>query len=131
MSNQYNSLSSNQTFLPEIRRARFERLTIFEISESELEVLEKGSPDSIYLNVAIALLSSAISLTAVLFTATIANTAIFIIFVICTVVGYVIGIILLLLWRRSRSSVLECIKVIRKRLPPEGTAQTLNSDINT
>ena len=40
-------------FQPEIRRARFDRLTIYEVSESELEVLARGSPDSIYLNFAV------------------------------------------------------------------------------
>ncbi len=53
--------SSSSEFLPAIRRARIDNLTIYEISDAELNILERGSPDSIYLNVAIALISSAIS----------------------------------------------------------------------
>ncbi len=111
-------------FNPEIRRARFQRLTIFEVSEGELDVLEKGSPDSIYLSIAIALLTMAVSLTATLFTAKLSQAA-FTVFVVCVVVGYIGGIILLLLWRNSRHSVTTCSRTIRDRLPPEGVAQPL------
>ena len=111
---------SKQPFLPEIRRARVERLTIYEVSEGELDTLERGSPVSLYLNIAIALLSVAITLTATLLTAVFRSPSIFVVFVVCTVVGYVVGIILLLLWRRSRHSVVDCTAIIRNRLPPEG-----------
>lgn len=75
------------SFVPVVRRARFERLTIYEVSDSELETLERGSPVSLYLNLAIALLSVAISLTATLFSSTMNAPALFTIFVVCTVVG--------------------------------------------
>lgn len=130
MSNPNRHVSPDESFLPAIRRARFDRLTIYEVSESELDTLEKGSPDSIYLNVGIALLSAAISLTVTLLTATIASTATFVVFVVCTVVGYVVGVVLLLLWRRSRNSVSDCIKIIRGRLPPEGTVRPLEIESN-
>jgi hypothetical protein len=123
MSNSEQSHHPDQSFLPEIRRARFERLTIYEVSEAELDILERGSPDSIYLNFAIFLLSVAISLTAALLTATIASNAIFVIFVVCTVVGYTGGLLLLVVWRKNRSSVSDCMETIRKRLPPEGIAE--------
>ncbi len=56
---------------PAIHRVRLDKLRIFEISEAELEALERGSPDSIFLNLAIAVLSVAIS-----FSVTIATTKI-------------------------------------------------------
>ena len=114
------------TFLPEIRRARFDSLTIYEVSESELDILEKGSPDSIYLNFAIFLLSVAISLTTALFTTTTTSNAAFIVFVVLTTIGYLGGVFLVILWRRNHTSVSDCAATIRKRLPPAGTAQPLS-----
>jgi uncharacterized membrane protein YdbT with pleckstrin-like domain len=113
------------TFLPEIRRARYERLTIFEVSESELEMIEKGLPDSILLNIAIALLSSALSLTATVTTATISSISAYVVFVVFIVVAYVVGLVLLILWLRSRKSVGHCVGTIRSRLPPEGDAKSI------
>jgi hypothetical protein len=113
-------------FQPEIRRARFQRLTIYELSETELDTLEKGSPDSIYLNISIALLSVAVSLTVTLVTATLSHAA-FTVFVVLVAVGYVVGVVLLLLWHNSRRSVVTCARTIRDRLPPTGVAQPLDS----
>jgi uncharacterized membrane protein YtjA (UPF0391 family) len=110
-------------FLPEIRRARLGELTIFDVTESELEILERGSPDSIYLNFAIALLSIAISFSAILATTTIPADRVFQVFVILTVVSYVAGVILLFIWRRNHQSVSKVVATIRKRLPPQGTAE--------
>jgi hypothetical protein len=115
-----------QVFLPEIRRARLDKLTIFDVTASELDILERGSPDSVFLNVSIALLSAAVSLTATVLTTVIEPITKYVIFIVCIVVGYVSGAVLLLLWRRSRNSVLDCIKTIRERLPPEGTAEQLD-----
>ncbi len=113
-----------EEFLPEIRRARFEKLTIYEVEHSELELLERGSPDSIFLNVAIALLSVALSTTAILFTTQVLGRT-FVVFVVFAVVGYVVGVVLLLLWWRSRQSIHRCIQTIRRRLPPEGVPETI------
>jgi len=117
----------DQPFLPEIRRGRFERLTIFEVADTELDTLERGSPDSIYLNVAIALLAIAVSLTATLVSAEFKPVGAFTVFVVITVVGYVAGFVLLLLWRRSRASVLHCARTIRNRLPAEGVVEPLGT----
>ena len=86
-----------------------------------------GSPDSIYLNFAIALLTTAISLTIVLVTTPITSITLFAVFLVCLVLGYVGGLLLLLLWRRNRNSVADCMKVIRKRLPPGGVAENIRT----
>jgi len=112
-------------FLPEIRRARFDRLTIYEVSESELIVLEKGSPDSISLNFAIFLISVATTLVVTLATTIIQSVATLITFVSSAIVGFVFGFYLLISWYGNRGSVSECIEAIRKRLPPEGTVEPL------
>jgi hypothetical protein len=111
---------SRPEFLPAIRRARIDRLNIFEVSESELDILERGSPESLLLNFAIFLLSSSGNLLIALLTTRIESERVFIIFVIGTLVGFVGGLLLLALWgwyRRSRSTIFE---QIRRRMPPEG-----------
>ena len=106
--------------LPEIRRARLGTLTIYEISEAELEVMEKGSPDSLFLTFSIFLLSAAISFSVTLATTTITSNRTFQVFVIITVIGYLVGIILLALWMSSRKSMKIITRAIRARLLPEG-----------
>ena len=101
----------------EVRRGAFAQLTIYEVAEYELEVLEHGSPDSIYLNFAIFLLSIAVSFLVSLVTADL-STRVFIVFVSITIIGLVLGIFLLILWFRTRKSVSILVKKIRNRLPP-------------
>lgn len=122
-----NQQSQNSEFLPEIRRARISQLTVYDVTDTELEVLERGAPDSLYLNFSIFLLSSALSFTVSLFTATITNANIFTVIVVFTVIGYLGGIFLLLLWKKSHTSVTKCVESIRKRLPPVGVQQPLEN----
>ena len=110
---------SGAPFLPEIRRARFQQLTIYEVEESELVLLERGTPDSVMLNVAVALLAAAVSLTGTLLTAEFNSDRTWTIFVVATVVGYVVGLTMLALWRTRRTSVAACAKNIRERLSTE------------
>jgi hypothetical protein len=111
---------SSSGFLPAIRRARFQSLTIYEVSDGELDTLERGSPDSLYLNFAIFLLSSAVSITVALLTTTPATVLVTFAFVAFAMIAFLAGVFRLLLWRRSRSTRIDCINVIRSRLPPEG-----------
>lgn len=106
--------------LPAIRRARLGTLTIYEISEAELETIERGSPESLFLNFSIFLLSVAISFSVSLATTTITSNRTFQVFVIITVIGYLSGLILLAMWWRSYKSTRSITDTIRKRLLPEG-----------
>lgn len=115
-----NRTTPGSEFLPAIRRARIDRLNIYEVSDSELQLLERGSPESLFLNFAIFLLSSAVSLLVALLTTTIESNRVFTVFVVCTAIGFIGGLLLLALWgwhRRSRSTIFE---QIRQRMPPEG-----------
>ncbi len=113
-------------FAPAIRRARLDNLTIYEISEGELEIIERGSPDSIYLTISVALLTLAASLLGSLVLTEVKSNVTLFLFIAMIVVGFVVGVILLILWRRSSSSVAICVLAIRKRLPPEG--QPMNDE---
>lgn len=109
--------------LPEIRRARFQRLTIYEVEESELLILERGTLGSIYINISIALLSLAIGLTATLTTATFPSERAWLLFLVVTVVGYVVGVSLLFIGWTGRRSIAACVREIRRRLPTDGLDQ--------
>lgn len=114
----------SQVFAPAIRRARLDNLTIYEISEGELQTIERGSPDSIYLTFSVSLLSVAISLLGSLMLTDIKSSVVLFSFIAIVVVGFVVGIILLILWKRSSNSVAECVATIKRRLPPEGVPAT-------
>jgi hypothetical protein len=105
---------------PAIHRVRLDRLTIFEITESELEALERGSPESPYLNMGIAVLSVAVSFYISLATATIDSIKTYCLFVIVTVVGYLAAVTFGLLWWQSRRSLKKVAQEIRSRIAPEG-----------
>ncbi len=118
-------VGSSQTLPPvEVRRGTYAHLTLYEVEKSELELLAQGSPDSLYLNFAIFLLSVAVTALVALFTLPTDKTSpvsmTFIVFVVITVLGFIIGIFLLLLWLKKRRSVSALVQEIKSRLPPEG-----------
>lgn len=121
----------DQEFQTEIRRARIEKLTIYEISDAELDILEHGAPNSILLIFSIFLFTVAIPTTIVLVTINITSVKIFSAFLIASIIGWLGGIILFILWRKSYHSVSLVAKTIRGRLPPEGEAKISQNDIHS
>lgn len=113
-----------KAFSPAIRRARLDNLTIYEISEGELQTIERGSPDSICLTFSVSLLSVAISLLGSIMLTDIKSPVVLFSFIAIVVVGFVVGIILLIIWKKSSNSVAECVASIKRRLPPEGVPAT-------
>jgi hypothetical protein len=112
--------SPGPEFQPEIRIGRIGSLPVYQISEHELETLAQGSPNSTYLNLAIALLSAAISFIIALATTNIESQRLFTVFVVFAVIGSVVGVVLSVIWYRGSRSVADLVETIRKRLPPEG-----------
>jgi len=108
---------------PAIHRVRLDRLTIFEITEAELVALERGSPESLFLNLAIAALSVASSFLAALLSTTIDATRTFCVFVIVCSIGFLAGLTFALLWWQSRRSLKNVAREIRSRMPPEGVQE--------
>ena len=100
-----------------IKRHKFDSLTIFEVSESELATIDKGSPSSIYLNFAIFLISIAASFLVALLTNDYTNKQnTFIVFLLITIIGFVIGGFLILLWLRTKNDFDHTIKRIKDRV---------------
>ncbi len=105
---------------PAIRRAPIAQLTIYEISEAELEILARGSANSVYLNFAIFLLSVFASFLIALLTTAITSDRIFIVFVVIASVGAIGGVFFLIFWLKTRKSISDLVQTIKGRLPSEG-----------
>jgi len=110
---------TENTSIDEIKilRGKVDSLSLYEITDNELETLEKGSPSSTYLNFSIFLLSVGFSFLVSLLTVKIESMKIYTTFMIFTVIGILAGIILLVLWYRERRSISEVIKRIKDRIP--------------
>lgn len=110
-----------------IRRGRVASVDLYEVKDSELDLLEKGSPATIQLNFAVFLLSLAFSSIAALCTATfkwsLAQTA----FLLVAVVGILMGAYLLMCWKKTRTSITEVVRAIRDRIevPQAGAMATV------
>lgn len=89
---------------------------VCQITESELDLLEYDSPNSLFLNISISLLSIAISLFIAVVTTEVENLKIFTIFMIMIVVCAVAGIILFIFWWRNRKKSTDIIAKIRARM---------------
>lgn len=115
----------DQEILPAIRRARYDRLTLIEISEDALDRIERGSPDSIFLNFSIFYAGVFASFLIALLSTEITPLRGFTVFVLVAAVSAVSGAVLFALWWRSRRTVSDLIARIRKRVPPEEGVQVL------
>jgi hypothetical protein len=102
-----------------VRRGRVDSVDLYEIKDSELDLLEKGSPSDLHLNFAIFLLSIAFSAICALATATFSSETIKTSFIVVTVVGILVGAYLFIAWFRDRQDRKELCKVIRGRIPPD------------
>lgn len=106
-----------------IRRGFVESVDLYEIKDSELDLLDKGSPASFQLNFSIFLLSIAFTSIACLATATFKDRSVEIIFIVIGVIGILLGAYLLLSWYRSRTSIRDVVKTIRNRIHEEVSPQ--------
>lgn len=100
-------------------KRRVSSVDLYEVKEDELILLERGSDADIYFNFFIALITIAISTTATLVSATFNARIYETIFILITIVGYILGLFFFFLWRRHRRRVSRIIQTIRNRIPPE------------
>lgn len=112
-------------FLPEIRVGKIGVLKVHQVSDEELERLAQGSGQSLFLNFGIGVLSVAVSFLIAVLTTQITSNRAFTVFVIITVVGFLAGTVLLILWWCTRQPISRLVQEIRDRMPPEGEAQQI------
>lgn len=113
-------MAEEQSVGPVLLKARLQSVVIYEVSELELDTLERGGHDSVIFTICVTCLSAAVSLTAAGFTIgdLVALGLIKLVFFSTVIVfGYGAGIILLLIYMRTRKSVSECVRKIRARTP--------------
>ncbi len=103
-----------------VRRGRVDSVDLYEIKDSELDLLEKGSPGDLQLNFAIFLLSLAFSAICALATAQFSDRRVETVFLLVCVVGILLGGFLLISWYRTRVSLRSICAAIRRRMPPDG-----------
>jgi hypothetical protein len=102
---------------PRIVRGRVGSLSLYEITDYELDVLAAGSPNSIYLNFAVFFLSTGLSFLASLFSATFPSERRYTAFLVIAVVGLAMGVVLLVVWAQTKSRLDDVLKRIRERAP--------------
>lgn len=100
-----------------IKRARVDSLVIYEVSEGELETIERGSPNSTFLNFAIFLISICASFLVAIFTCDFTNKdKLYYTFLIVCIISGIIGALLFIIWLRTKNDVDEVIKKIKDRV---------------
>ena len=102
-----------------VRRGRVDSVNLYEVKENELEILENGETAGLQLNFSIFLLSIAFSGILTLCTATFSSSILQNIFLFVVIIGVILGIYLLLMWRKGRKSIKSVIQKIKDRIPPE------------
>ena len=124
---------SNNTGHNEVKivRGRVDSLSLYEITETELDILEKGSPNSLYLNFAIFLLSIGVSFLISLLSTDIQSPNTFTVFVVLSVVGVLGGFFLVILWLRTKREVTDVVKKIKKRIAEQDINSSINDESST
>jgi hypothetical protein len=106
--------------MPIVRYAPLGELKIYAISEDELDRLAKDGDESIYLNFALALLPTSLSLFVTLLSTTINSNRVFVAFLVTAIMTLIAGLILFALWWRNRGSNQALAQKIKDRMPPPG-----------
>ena len=101
-----------------INRAKLGSISLYDVTEDELSLLERGSPASTYLNFAIGLLSIGISFFISIFSTKIEDIKVYVVFWVIALVTTLGGIILFVVWRQANKSAENVIQRIRNRMSP-------------
>ena len=99
-----------------IQRGKLDSLVIYDVTEDELRELEKVSPASLFLNFSIFTLSMGIAFLIALLTTEIKSDRVFTTFLIITILGFLCGIILFILWKINSKSIKGLAEKIRGRI---------------
>lgn len=121
-----------------INRGKLGSISLYEVTEDELNILERGSPSSTYLNFSIGLLSIGISFFISIFSTKIDDLKVYVVFWVIALVTTIAGIVLFVVWRRANKATENVIQRIKNRLnstqavttavPPTATQQVESSE---
>jgi hypothetical protein len=100
-----------------VKRGKVDSISIYEVSESEITILETGSPNSIYLNFFTFLFATFLSFMTTLVTVSFNEKVLLqTIFIIIAVVSGFLSIMTFILWIRGKNQLSEVIKRIKNRI---------------
>ena len=102
----------------DVKRRKIGAVTIYDVTEAELTILEKGTEVSVWLNFLIGTVSIAVSFLVSLLTVEWDNTKVSltqIVFICITIIMFLSAVACFVFWRRGRGQHQETIKVIRER----------------
>lgn len=99
-----------------INRGKLGSISLYEVTEDELNILERGSPSSTYLNFSIGLLSIGISFFISIFSTKIDDLKVYAVFWIIALVTTIAGIVLFVVWRQANKATENVIQRIKNRL---------------
>lgn len=124
--------SNNTTGENEVRiiRGRIGSVSLYEITDSELDLLEKGSPSSIFLNFAIFLFSIGTSFLITLLSTSIDEMKIFTTFLVFTIIGLLGGLLLFIIWWRMKNEVTDIVDKIKCRIAEVNESEGLGTEID-
>lgn len=106
-----------------VRRGQVDSLSLYEITDYELDILERGSPSGIFLNLSVFLFTLGASFWIALETTSLEVSKTFIIFAILATVGILGGVVFGILWYRNRESVKSIVIKIKSRMPSEEVSE--------
>lgn len=109
-------IEQNQSLQVQIRRGSYGSLDIYDVTKDELEILKQGSPNSIFLNFAIALLSIFISTGSTLLTLKIESDRVYYVFFIIMLISLIAGSVTMVLWWKGENVFKKTIKKIEARM---------------
>ncbi len=104
--------------VPIIRLAPLGELNVYMVMEEELEAIGRGSPGSIFLNFALALLPLSASFLMTLLVTSINSIGMLIFFVSAFIICLIAGILCAVLAWRYHASVAQVVEKIKNRMPP-------------
>lgn len=98
-----------------VRRARVDSISVYEVTEQELSILESGGDGGIYLNLALALFSLAVGLLTAIFTTSMTDRQ-FYVFLILSSIGIIGSLVFGTLWFNSRKPIKAVVVNIKARM---------------
>ena len=101
----------------DVRRRKIGAVTIYDVTESELTILEKGTDASIWLNFFICTLSIAASFFAAILTVDWGVKVTFtqVVFICVTIIMFLAAVICFVFWRNTKGQHEATIKTIKER----------------
>lgn len=108
----------NPPVAPVVRVAPLGELKVYMVTEEEIDKLGGGSPGSIFLNFAIALLSLSASFLLTLLTTTIGAIAVLVFFICSCLICFIAGLICSVLSWQTHVSTRAVVRAIKDRMPP-------------